>query len=256
MPNSSEKNLASFSFPSVERSVFERNYLHTVVIELRFPTFLRLKEKEPIEISESIRQRFPIYEPAKEIEVTALGTTDPQPMYKFTTRSRDPVLSISTSKLALVTKNYKSFDDFISHVDYLINSAIPYVETTFFTRIGLRYINNVSGFKEGGLDVVDWINEDLIRPVGRRALGAIHVLENKLAGSLENGGGYTFRYGLSPPTEENRKFVLDWDYFREDVEVCDCIQLLKTFHNLHFPFFWWALGNKAREALKDGTART
>lgn len=252
----SRKSIRYFNFPQIERQIFEKNYLDTVVIELRYPTYLRLKEKEPVEISERIREQFPKYEPSQQMQMTPLGTTDPQPIYKFTTRQNDPALDISASNIVLVTKKYKSFEDFSTSMAFVVERCVPLLKTNFFTRVGLRYINNVSGIHPTGNDVLDWINPELVNPVGGNEIGIVHHMRNEVAGPLEGGGNYTFRYGLSPPVEGVRKFVLDWDYSREDVEVDDCIDLLSAFHNVHFPFFWWSLGEKAREALKNGSARS
>ena len=254
MHTSSEQQVSTFNFPNIERKVFQKNYLDTVVIELRYPTYLRLNEKEPLDISDSIRKRFPLYEQNKEMQMTPLGTTEPQPYYQFTTRVKDPVISISASNLALTTKKYKSFEDFSSHIEFLITHAIPHVDTTFFTRVGLRYINNITGIQTGGVDVLDWINKVFISPLASGEIGTINNMESKLSGQLPIGGGYTFRYGLSPLSREERTYLLDWDYYKENVEVGDCMGLLKSFHDVHLPFFWWALGKKAREALQNGTA--
>ena len=256
MPSSGEQQNTTFNFPAAERKVFKRNFLDTVIIELRYPTYLRLKEKEPLDISEAIRERFPRYDRENEMQVIPLGTTDPLPVYKFTTKAKDLVISISISKLALSTNKYKSFEDFSSHVAFLIERAIPHVDTTFFTRVGLRYINMVAGIHETGADILEWINHDLVSPLAGGEIGTINNMKNELTGRLTGGAGYTFRYGLSPPSNEARRFVLDWDYFKEDVDVTDCMDLLKEFHDVHFPFFWWALGVKAKEALNNGTAST
>ena len=249
------EKIQDFQFPSVKHQIFDQNYLDTVATELRYPTYLRMKEKEPVEISEAIRDRFPLYDPGRQMEMTPLGTTDPQPVYKFTTRQKDPILEISASNIALVTKKYRSFENFSEYIEFLIEQCVPHLDTTFFTRIGLRYINTISGIHETGNDLLEWINNDLVKPVGGGEIGTVNDIKNTLTGPLKGGGSYTFRYGLSPPSQEARKFVLDWDYYSEDVEVEDCMDLLKTFHNRHFPFFWWALGDKARKGLEDGTAK-
>ncbi len=256
MPSSGEQQNLSFNFPAAERKVFKRNFLDAVIIELRYPTYLRLKEKEPLDISEAIRDRYPRYELGQNVQMTPLGTTDPQPVYKFATKAKDLEISISISSLALTTNKYMSFENFSSHVAFLIERAIPHIDTTFFTRVGLRYINKVAGMHETGADIPEWINYDLVSPVARREVGTIISMNNELSGQLTGGAGYTFRYGLSPPSNEARRFVLDWDYFKEDVEVTDCMDLLKEFHDVHFPFFWWTLGVKAKEALINGTAST
>ena len=247
------KEITHFQFPPVDREIFDQNYLETVVIELRYPTYLRLREKEPLEISEAIRAKFPIYDLGRRMDVTPLGTTDSQPVYTFTPRQKDPVFELSTSKILLTTKKYKSFDNFSAHIEFIVEQCLPYLDTTFFTRVGLRYINAVSGIHETGSDILDWITNDLVKPVAGGEVGSVYSMKSELTGPLREGGSYTFRYGLPPASPGMRKFVLDWDYYKENVEVGDCMDVLKAFHRVHFPFFWWALGGKAREALKNGT---
>lgn len=243
--------MATFDFPIVEHKVFKRNFLDTVSVDLRYPTYLRLKYNDPVDISDSIRKLFPRYEHSKEMEMTPLGTTDPEPLYKFATVQKDPILSISTSKLVLTTKKYTSFKDFSSYIKYLIEQAIPHVDTTFFTRIGLRYVNKISGIQPSGENILDWINNSLVMPITRTELGTISDMKSELTGPVLEGASYTFRYGLSPPSYQPRQFILDWDYYKEDVEVTECMDILEKFHDLHFQFFWWALGEKAKEVLNN-----
>lgn len=250
MHSSHERQIKGLNFPEAKRKVFSHNYLESVVIDLRYPTYLQLKEKEPLDISKSIRKRFPIYEQSTRMQMTPLGTTDPQPVYRFITREKDPILDILPSTLVLSTKKYKSFDDFSSHIEFVIEKAIPHLDTTFFTRVGLRFINKVIGIQPEGDDLLEWINNDLIKPIGGGNLGTISDMKNELSGPLLEGGGYTFRYGISPSRDDQLNFMLDWDYYREDVGVKDCMELLNSFHDIHFPFFWWALGKKAKSALK------
>lgn len=255
MKGSRDQVCQGFNFPQAERKEFPKNFLDTVVIELRFPTLLRLKETEPTFISESIRNRFPRYESGKEMQMTPLGTTDPEPVYRFATKNRDPIVTMSASNLALTTKQYRSFSDFSSHIDFLLEKVVPSLDTTFFTRVGLRYINHIFWDCQGETDIRSWINEDLIRPLATTAIGALENLKSELSGPLPDRGNYTFRYALPRPGEQGPNFVLDWDYYVEDIEVADCREILQDFHDLHFPFFWWALGERAREALNNGDVR-
>ena len=244
--------MATFNFPEVERKVFKENFLDTVSVDLRYPTYLRLKYKDPVDISESIRTKFPRYELNKEFEVPPIGTTEPEPVYRFATVQRDPVLSITTSKLVLTTKRYKSFEEFSSYIRFLINEAIPHVDTTFFTRVGFRYVNKISNFQSNRGDILDWINDALVMPISGNEIGSVSNMKSEMTGPLLQGASYTFRYGLIQPQNQPLQFVLDWDYYKEDVEVTACMDLLEYFHELHFQFFWWALGEKAREALENG----
>ena len=49
----------------------------------------------------------------------------------------------------------------------------------------------------------------------------------------------------------NVPFVLDYDYSQLDVEIDKVIALLEKFHEVHFSFSWWSLGEKAIEGLID-----
>ncbi len=233
--------------------MFKRNFIESAIIELRYPTYLRLKDQEPLEISESIRERFPIYNPQKQMQMTPLGSTDHQKVYTFATRQQDPVLDILASSLSLTTKRYTSFDNFLSHAGFLIENVVPHLETTFFTRVGLRYINRIDGLQPDGTDVNEWVNANLVSSITGERLGVVTNMNSELTGHF-NTGSYTFRYGILPPANSSRFFILDWDYYCEDVEVPDCISLLKSFHELHYPFFWWTLGDKAKEALLQNAA--
>ena len=187
--------------------------------------------------------------------MTPLGTTDPEPIYKFATRTRDPVVSFSASNMVLTTNRYKSFSDFFSHMAFLFEKVVPRLDTTFFTRIGLRYINHIFWDNQERAVVQDWINEELIRPMVGTAIGELDTLKSELTGSLPEQGSFTLRYAFPNPSNESPDFVLDWDYYAEDIEVAQCENVLQSFHEIHFPFFWWSLGDRAKEALNKGDVR-
>ena len=88
-------------------------------------------------------------------------------------------------------------------------------------------------------------------PMTGNEIGSISNMKSEMTGPLSHGAAYTFRYGLIQTPNQSRQFVLDWDYYKEDVEVTSCMDLLEEFHELHFQFFWWALGEKAKEAPKQ-----
>lgn len=242
------------SFPEVERKVFEQNYLDRAIIELRFPTLLRLKEKEPAEIQESIREQFPQYNTSQRMQMTPLGSTEPEPAYQFADRKGDPVVDLTASNLILVSHQYESFDVFIGKIEFLIERCLPLIKTDFFTRIGLRYINNIAGIPNSHDGFSQWINPALLSAIGGTEIGTVSNMKTEITGNLEAGGTYNFKYGLSPP-QPNRTFVLDYDYGKADVDVLSTIEILNGFHDLHFSFFWWSLGDAARGALESGSAK-
>ena len=246
-----------FSFPKVEKREFEKNYLDSVVIELRYPTLLRLVDGDPVDLQNVLRSRFPNYQPNTRFQMTPKGTTGEQSVYQFADRSKDTVLEITSSTISLQARRYTNFEDLIDPLQFVLENCVPLLDTNFFTRIGLRFINKIAGFAYNGSDIADWINSDLTKPIGVSGLGSIAHMHSNVTGSCGENSFYLFQYGLSPEQNANgRQFVLDWDYYCDDVDVKSCIKKLLWYREQHRDFFWWSLGKKAQEALNNGTART
>lgn len=252
--NESEESIRYPKFPKVKRKVFSRNYLDQAIIELRFPTLLRLKEKEPAEIQDSIREQFPQYTANQRMQMTPLGSTEPEPIYRFADRKGDPHIELSSSNLVLITKRYQSFEVLEKKIKYLIERCLPFIKTDFFTRIGLRYVNNIAGIPNSFEGFNQWINPALLSAISGGEIGTVGDMKSEITGRLEKGGTYNFKYGLSP-AQPNRSFVLDYDYGKLDVDVASTLETLSSFHDLHFSFFWWSLGDAAREALESGSIK-
>lgn len=257
LPDSAQdSDIRYLNFPEVERHVFPNNFLDLVVIELRFPTLLRLKKAEPLEIQEAIFGEFPIYQSSQTMQMTPLGTTEPEPSYEFTSRKRNYKVQLSASNLVLETRDYTSFEDFLAKVEYLIGACIPLIKTDFFTRIGLRYINKIGGLPNVRNETLKWVHPSLLGPVATNEIGTVGSMKGEIAGKIESGANYNFKYGLAPlDSGSDRTFILDYDYSRQDVEVDEVVGYLNEFHNLHLPFFWWALGKEAKGALENGSAK-
>ncbi len=244
-----------FQFPEVPREVFDKNYLDQVIVEIRYPTYLHLKETAIPEISDKLRKDFPRYEAGETRQVTPAGVTEPEAVFSFSNRQNNFKIEVTSSRVVLSTHDYQSFENFLNNFKYVLDNCIPSLKAPFFTRIGLRFINNIKDISADGNDLADWINSDLVRPIGTE-IGSVFTMKNEITGPLECGGRYGFRYGLAPPEVKSRHFILDYDYFNEDVEADACIDLLDDYHKLHFPFFWWSLGEKAKEALRSGVANS
>ena len=60
----------------------------------------------------------------------------------------------------------------------------------------------------------------------------------------------SFRYaGRSRPARDAGSYVLDFDFFKEDVAVADTLDIVRQLHDLEFSMFRWTLGEKAIEHL-------
>ena len=125
-------------------------------------------------------------------------------------------------------------------------------DSDFFVRVGLRYIDFLPVDQD---NLEGWVNKDLVIPLLDGTYGSIKEFWQTVRGETTSGG-YTLRHGLrdtAPPQpgaqHGQMKYVLDMDFYKEDVEEADVGDLLRSLHDEAFSLFAWAIGEKAREHM-------
>ena len=68
-------------------------------------------------------------------------------------------------------------------------------------------------------------------------------------------GGYFFQHGvgMGGGADSRKGYVLDFDFYREEVGVADAMATVRRLHDLEFALFAWSLGDKARVFLNPPT---
>ena len=129
------------------------------------------------------------------------------------------------------------------------------LDTDFFTRVGLRYINSVP-INDG--EIKGWINKELIHSLEEGRFGYLNQYITALQGCTKFGK-YSFKHGMNPFEGDHQKpisnYLLDFDYFDENVEASNALELMENFNNINFSFFYWCLGDKAKSELGVGTTK-
>jgi uncharacterized protein (TIGR04255 family) len=239
------KNL---SLEKVKRLRFERNTIRQAFCELRFPTLPEIANDPPRVFVKHIRHAFPHQEQGVGLKI---GITDkgieqiPQATHRFLSIDRSWTTWLRTSSFGVETKAYVHFEDFLSRLSKVLDAAQPCLDTDFFTRVGLRYIN-VLPAQMGDLE--GWVNDRLLGPLGTGPMASAEHCWCEVRGTTELGS-YTFRYGLVGIEEEGQRYVLDADFAAESVEWTDTIEYLHHFNELNYYLYWWAIGPRTKEYL-------
>lgn len=242
--------------PETERQQFSTNFLNQVVAEFKFPVLLEISETKPIEIQKAIRSELPNYESAQNTELLIGGGTKNTFEHKFFDRKKDYIVTLSENSLSVSCNNYTCYEKFKEKCEFVVKTILPFLETDFYTRFGLRYINilNTPNIRN---ELSDWINEELILHVASGVLGSVLGLKMEVHGKVDNEDSvYAFRCGLIDSAsqtinlENNVNFILDYDYSKTDVDEKDVFTLMDSYHEIHFNFFMWCLGNKAKLKLE------
>jgi uncharacterized protein (TIGR04255 family) len=255
-------------FPESPRVVYERTPLVHVLCQLRFPTVLEIGATEAADFQKQIRKSFPLYErrstlpkEAKQIlgdiqlPATAMG-------HAFIAEDSKREVVLTNEFMTVSDTEYTRWEDF-SSVFALAEQALQSVYApSFFSRIGLRYINLVYR-ADAGVDNVPW--PDLINPalagitsdtdVGADVADTSSIALLRL-GETEADGMVRIRFGYAK--EESRPgdfgFLIDSDFHSSAKEGGSNVRSkLRDFNRWAGRLFRWSITERLHEALGPTT---
>ena len=156
MPDLTGGAAADDLFPPSDRVVFEHTPLLEVVVQVRFPTILRI-EQTPTEFQDRIRATFPLYEKVPTAAGMPIAGGPPLPQefmqmfgghmrgvsFNFRTEQRDTTLTLSNDFLTMTTTFYRRWEDFIALFSRPVTALEDVYTPNFYSRVGLRHVNGI-----------------------------------------------------------------------------------------------------------------
>jgi uncharacterized protein (TIGR04255 family) len=242
--SSADTDRKPLSLPWPQDLVFERNFLKTVVCELKFPTLLELETEPPARIRAALKKEYPHYGIARSFGVRPDGITDEQ-VPKLESIEKRWAISIRPSAISIETSKYKTFEELRERVLLVVQKALPFLDTNFFTRVGLRYINHLPVAPH---DACEWFNENLVAPLRVGVFGDIDSCYQEIRGVTTNGS-YSLRHGYQVSEQGPKTYVFDADLCVEPLEADRLPATLDHFHVQADSLFQWALTDAGRRAL-------
>lgn len=237
------------SVPSVEAKAFRRNLVKLATCELRFPILLEYEKEPPSHLQRKLRKAYPHYE--KNVSLTlhpGQGSTE-ETRFFFRSKRRDWAVTFRANAIAIETNTYTDYDDFRERIDAIVSIATEVIDSDFFTRVGLRYVNYlpVSQPEAGG-----WLNADLAAPLVKGIWGDVDQAWQEVHGVTPEGQ-YSLRHGYP---QRDSGYILDLDIFQTDVEVTDLESVLARLNGEAYSLFSWCIGPKAREHMQADEKET
>jgi uncharacterized protein (TIGR04255 family) len=239
---------------TAEPARYARNFLQQVVCELRFPTLFELNDKVPPEhFARALRKKYPHHShQVQEINVNG-DSVDRSHVHVFQSKALDFSVTLRPSAITLEATKYQSFEDLVNRIDTVLELAPDVIDSDFFTRIGLRYINAIPmNIGDAPADVTPfkgWVRDELVAPLFGASLGTVSEYAGRIGGTSDFGG-YMLRHGIGQNSKTLRQdYVLDFDFWQEPVELAEAIATIRTLHAHQFTMFDWSLGPKAKEYL-------
>ena len=233
--------------PTADPAHFATNFIRQAVCEIRFPTLFELEaERPPVDFAHALRKEYPFHSLVKSVNVSQGGVSQASNAHTFRSKNGRWTVSLRAAALSLESTQYDSFHVFEQRLSFVLKAAERVIDSDFLTRVGLRYINAVPFDVDR---IGQWVNPTLVEALARGVYGDVDEHSQRVRGATAEGG-YTFQHGVSvEPTDGKREYVLDFDFFREDVGVAEALTVVRRLHDLEFAMFVWSLGDAAKSHL-------
>ena len=255
-------------FSQDERCILQNNQLADVICQLRFPEILMIGEKIPAEFQDAIRADYPQYTAHKNIPTPritgtpgnfALENPPAAVNYQFVSADGAWRINLASSFISLSCTKYTRWEDFARHLDKPLAAFIKIYDPSYFSRIGLRYLNFISR-KSVSLEGVPYA--DLIQPAYLGPLAEDDVPEQSVSrcsidAELSLQGGCRAKIHAGPGLvkqngQQNKEiqFIFDLDLFMNgNIPVNHSAGALQTLHAQAYPVFRGAITDTLFEAM-------
>jgi uncharacterized protein (TIGR04255 family) len=256
------------SFPESPRVTYRNNPLETVVCQLRFPPLLRIETELPARFQETIRAEYPIFRELSPVDPSA-GL--PQEMlnivrsmlpvsagrtYEF--RSEDGFWKVTLAKDAIalecVRGHYTAWEQYTEKLAGPLVALRREYAPSFFTRIGLRYVNIIRRSRLN-LQNVQWaellkpqIAAELASPMAPDVVESTHRVLMKLN---EHGDQVRIRHSFVVAEDPKEVcYMIDNDFFSEQrTEGDNARAKLEELHRESGNCFRWCIAEPLDRAM-------
>lgn len=245
--------------PAYEEIRFRTPPLRHVLCQIKYPTILALASGTGpllVAFQEAIRERYPFLQQLQQISI-ALGPESALPRaqnaWQFADAERRWTVALAPDALTLETENYSSFDDLAEQASVVLSALVENVHPGFYTRLGLRYINEI---RLEDANVAIW--RTLLREPWRAIFdagivddGVIHWLQN-LRLQVEDGV-FNINVGFAQP-EDPPRVIIDLDRYDESqapLGAADTILArLNAWHEQIHSLFRWSISDELLATLE------
>ena len=260
-------------FSNDERVIYAKRQLVEVICQLRFPEILKIDVSEPADFQERIRRDYPQYE--KKIEQLPPQMVNGKPVpqgtvnnYQFVSAEGQWRVSLTKGFIALSTYGYTRWEDFAQRLDRVLAAFIETYHHSWFTRVGLRYVN---AFRREALGLDGMLWKELITPgflglMGEEDAQETAFLKHELSATFQVPGGAKANVKSGPgllrkvnnrtrETTEEKVFMLDLDLFMDSkIELGQAVPALNIVHENAGSLFRAALTDTLSDAMEPQKA--
>jgi uncharacterized protein (TIGR04255 family) len=232
--------------------------LARVIGQVRFPPNLALAQPEEVSgFQKAIRRTYPVLSRMEmpDVSISATGElkVSPATVWKFSDAQSQWDVAVSTTFVALETRSYVDRSDFMARLTTVLEAADAEFSPQVATRVGLRYVNRITGPTLDKLSVLVRPEMQGITSLPLGGMVKLTMTESQL--ELPDGSGkVTLRHGLMPANSTydpgsleplpTPSWVLDIDSSKESSMTFDptaLSELSRQFADWSYRLFRWVV---------------
>jgi uncharacterized protein (TIGR04255 family) len=246
---------------------YNKTFLKTVILRLDYSRIARLLTDQETVFTQEMKARYPDVTSMPAVQFSVLtgglgggvnfGQQGGGYVRLHKTADAKRILTITSDFLAIeyASGAYEKFAELREQIGFALRSFREHFGAVQFTRIGLRYVNEIIRQEGSPLDWAGLINPDLVTSVkaglhnGLRMTRSAHQLI-----ALKDDATVILNYGINNPDFPNvvarRQFVLDLDcYISGIVESGDVEAKIKDINSLAEKVFENSIGVDLRTEM-------
>ena len=262
------------AFPETNRVIYRKNPLAEVAVQLRFPPILKIDAESPAAFQDVIRVDYPRYSlapagnpippnmpPQIRNLIQSVGIRSGPVRHLFEAEDQKWQVALTRESLELKSTVYRRWEEYRDRVSTVRAAFEQIYRPTFYSRLGLRYVDVVRRSLLG-LSDIPW--SQLLNPYVAGELSApelakgIDSVKRELHCRLEGDNCYlTLKTGLALAADpgKERCFLIDSDFHtHKRTEFADVTSLLDTFNRTSGRLFRWSIQQRLHDALEPEPA--
>jgi len=249
---------------TLEEICYKRDFLKSVIARVDFVNPLEIINKQvPKDLADLILRNFPLLEPRKafsqELKISPKGGVDDITKSEFQEwhfhgKNREKTLTLTHTSIIMNYRKFNTYRQMRNEFFDIIELFFKIFSDVLGSRLGLRYINEISLSNGNPFEWEGYINSKL--------LGLFNVCEDnnslsRIFHNLEyNYGDYNlkFQFGMHNPDYPanivKKVFILDYDAYYQGVQVKEeILSNLDKFHTKIQQLFEYCIDEKLRKVM-------
>jgi uncharacterized protein (TIGR04255 family) len=107
-------------------TTYPTNFIKKVIIRIEFQPILKLKQEEPVDFQERLRDQFPRFQRKESINFTIKPGEAPvaskSSVWEFINKEKTEQISLNYQSITLTAGKYVSYESFLSKIELVYNT--------------------------------------------------------------------------------------------------------------------------------------